>query len=565
MIFMATMILSSCINSQTRGEGSSSAYATRDVEVVFGDEQTYPRIALVIGNNNYQKHKKLINAVPDARAMRDFLTKRYFKVVYAENATQDVIKSKINEFLNGLGKKSIAVVYYAGHATQDKSRKTKETTNYILPINDTTLDKYITDYDNDAISFNNILNKIDEKNHGLNIAMLDACRTPIGRGGAIENIGAEGVYLVYSTASGTTASDSGAFRRSFLKYAEQPLKLTDIFGKVKLDLRNNGQRPSIQNDIVGTFYFTQAVKPTPTPRPTAKPQVIERIVYSSQSVIKPQIQNIENDNILKLEKCKKLVNKALDEEALSVCKKLNSLIGNGYVIKVLEGLGKQDEANEIYYKIGDNLKKQCIKNNQDACYILGGYFYDKNIEKSMSFLEKSCELKNIGACKILYSHYLNDKSTLYNQSKGVNILEKACGLNHAKACAILSHIYRHGEESIAKDLKKSIKFLKKACDLDDGLRCHILGNMYDGHITYYYDGDNETFYRESGIIENKMKAISFYEKACNLNNHNGCFYMGLRYTTGNVISKDLIKAKYFFKKSCNLGYDRSCRKLKTLF
>ncbi len=270
-IIVASLLFSSCANSPaTRGNGDSSLYATRDVEIVMGDMQTYLRIALVIGNNNYQKHKKLTNAVPDARAMRDFLTKKHFKVVYAENATQDVIKSKINEFLDGLGKQSIAFVYYAGHATQDKSRKTKETTNYLLPINDTTLDKYITDYDKDAISFNDILNKIDEKNHGLNIAMLDACRTPIGRGGAIENIGAEGVYLVYSTASGVTASDSGAFRRSFLKYAEQPLKLTDIFGKVKLDLRKEGQRPSIQNDIVGTFYFTQAIKPTPTPKTKGK-------------------------------------------------------------------------------------------------------------------------------------------------------------------------------------------------------------------------------------------------------------------------------------------------------
>ncbi len=108
-----------------------------------------------------------------------------------------------------------------------------------------------------------------------------------GRGGAIENISAEGVYLVYSTASGVTASDSGAFRRNFLKYAEQPLKLTDIFGKVKLDLRREGQRPSIQNDIVGTFYFTQAIKPTPTP--IVKPQIVERIVYrdSPQSIVAP--------------------------------------------------------------------------------------------------------------------------------------------------------------------------------------------------------------------------------------------------------------------------------------
>ncbi len=271
MVIMAMLLLTSCMNSPTtitRG-GSSSGYATRDAEVVFGDEQTYPRIALVMGNNNYQKNRRLTNAVPDARAMRDFFQNRGFQVVYAENADKDTMNSKINEFMGGLGKKSVSVIYYSGHASQDKSRKTGVTTNYLLPINDRSLTS-VTDYDRDAISLNYILNKADELNHGLNIAMLDACRTPIGRGGNIQNIGAEGVYLVYSTASGVTASDSGAFRRSFLKYAKKPLKLTDIFGGVKLDLRKEGQRPSVQNDKVGIFYFSKpsskptTVQPTPT-------------------------------------------------------------------------------------------------------------------------------------------------------------------------------------------------------------------------------------------------------------------------------------------------------------
>ena len=52
VVIVGLLLLTSCMNSPTRGGGSSN-YATRDVEVVFGDEQTYPRIALVIGNNNY--------------------------------------------------------------------------------------------------------------------------------------------------------------------------------------------------------------------------------------------------------------------------------------------------------------------------------------------------------------------------------------------------------------------------------------------------------------------------------------------------------------------------------
>ena len=279
-IIMASLLFSSCANSPaTRGNGGST-YATRDVELVDDNIQTYPRIALVIGNNDYEKNRILTNAVPDARAMRDFFIKKGFRVVYAENANKDTMKSKVNEFMNGLGKKSISVVYYSGHATEDRSKENGKITNYLLPTNDTTLIS-ITDYDRDAISMNYIVSKADDINHGLNIAMLDACRTSIGKGnGSFENIKAEGIYLVYSTDSGVTASDSGEFRKSFLKYADSSMKLNDIFLGVKRDLIKTGQKPIIQDKTNGEiFFFTRPPKPTPTP--VVKPQPVAIPIVSS--------------------------------------------------------------------------------------------------------------------------------------------------------------------------------------------------------------------------------------------------------------------------------------------
>ncbi|HHB95404.1 MAG TPA: DUF1566 domain-containing protein, partial [Campylobacterales bacterium] len=278
------LLLTLCVSSPaTRGSGSAS-YATRDVELVAGNTQTYPRIALIIGNNEYERGNTLTNAVPDARAMRKFLQDKGFEVVYAENANIDKMRDKVDEFMGGLGQKSVAVIYYSGHASQDKSRMYNgEITNYLIPVNNNSLTT-ISDYDRKAISLNSILDKADEINHGLNIAMLDACRTSIGKGNSpIKNIGAEGVYLVYSTASGVTASDSGIFRKSFIRNANKPLKLIEIMEAVKLDVyRKEGQSPSVANDKRGTFYFTAPTQPTPTP--VVKPQVVERIVYRDRPV-----------------------------------------------------------------------------------------------------------------------------------------------------------------------------------------------------------------------------------------------------------------------------------------
>ena len=380
ILFMATVLLTSCMSSPiTRGNGSS--YATRDAEVVFGDEQTYPRIALVIGNNNYQRNKKLTNAVPDARAMRDFLTKKHFKVVYAENADKDTMDSKINEFLDGLGRKSIAIIYYAGHATQDRSRKTKEITNYILPINDTTLTKYITDYDNNAISFNNILNKIDEINHGLNIAMLDACRTPIGRGGTIENISAEGIYLVYSTASGATASDSGAFRRSFLKYAQSSMKFNDIFLAVKRDLIKTGQKPIINDETNGEpFYFNK-----PKPTIPSKPQVVQSVPQQSSSkwitpkdsVCKANGGKIGKDGICK----------SNWEDAKKICRASGGLLPTKEVLsQVVTDCGGIPHNNIL----GDDSQKNSNNSSYKSCYEREGFTSNYYWSSTSAASDSSC-------------------------------------------------------------------------------------------------------------------------------------------------------------------------------
>ena len=325
---MVLLLLSSYL------KGFDSTYGSRDVEVVFDETQTYPRVALIMGNNNYQRNKVLVNAVADARAVKNFFANKGFKIIYAENADYNTMRAKINEFTSSLSRKSVAVIYYSGHATQDRSKRTGEITNYLLPINDKSLED-IVDYDNDAISMNYILNKADNKNHGLNIAMLDACRTPIGRGGgSIQNISAEGIYLVYSTASGTTASDSGAFRRSFLQYANSNMKFNDIFLAVKRDLIKTGQKPIINDETNGEpFYFN---KPKPIAPP--KPQVVERIVYRDRPVTQ-----IEAPRVIASTRKKGAWNPLIYKGKRSYTKNSNNTVKDNYTGLIWQKSGSSNE------------------------------------------------------------------------------------------------------------------------------------------------------------------------------------------------------------------------------
>ena len=63
---------------------------------------TERRIALIVGNNEYQYVPALNNAVADARAMKRELEARGFQVIYRENATRHVMNDAIDEFLGRL-------------------------------------------------------------------------------------------------------------------------------------------------------------------------------------------------------------------------------------------------------------------------------------------------------------------------------------------------------------------------------------------------------------------------------------------------------------------------------
>ena len=89
------------------------------------------RIALVIGNGNYQQPDlpKLANPTNDAediaRALRGF----GFEVIERKNQTLEGMNQAIAEFGSKIGGSEAALFYYAGHGIQVKNQ------NYLIPVN----------------------------------------------------------------------------------------------------------------------------------------------------------------------------------------------------------------------------------------------------------------------------------------------------------------------------------------------------------------------------------------------------------------------------------------------
>ncbi|GAA8359848.1 hypothetical protein HpBT206_05260 [Helicobacter pylori] len=72
-----------------------------------------------------------------------------------------------------------------------------------------------------------------------------------------------------------------------------------------------------------------------------------------------------------------------------------------------------------------------------------------------------------------------------------------------------------------------------------------------------------------GIKSNKeqdfSKAKGYFEKACGLNNGDGCNGLGVLYEDGQGVEKNLTKAAYFYSKACELKEGDGCGALGGLY
>src|SRR5262245_56806519 len=79
------------------------------------------RVALVIGNSDYQAAVSLLNPANDPKAVADALTGAGFEVTRLSNLTQAEMRRAVRDFSGRIaerGADTTALVFYAGHGVQ---------------------------------------------------------------------------------------------------------------------------------------------------------------------------------------------------------------------------------------------------------------------------------------------------------------------------------------------------------------------------------------------------------------------------------------------------------------
>ncbi|GCF03770.1 putative beta-lactamase HcpC [Helicobacter pylori] len=100
-----------------------------------------------------------------------------------------------------------------------------------------------------------------------------------------------------------------------------------------------------------------------------------------------------------------------------------------------------------------------------------------------------------------------------------------------------------------RDFSKARKYFEKACGLNNGDGCSGLGFLYGSG---------------KGVKQDLIKAAYFYTKACDLKDSCGCSFLGGLYYNGDGVKQDSKKAVALFEKACKLGYKKACEMLKEL-
>lgn len=222
------------------------------------------RLALIIGNGQYQHGGILLNPENDAEAIATELQNMDFEVIKHKNLGQNNMRRVIDNFGLRLKNYDIGLFFYAGHGVQAKG------VNYLIPVDAEIWSENDAEYN--CVAAGRVLAKMEDAGSMTNIVILDACRdnpferswTRSAKGRGLASMNAPvGSIIAYATAPGHTASDgigeNGLYTSALLNYIKNPnLRIEDVFKRVRVEVReasNGEQIPWESTSLEGDFYL----------------------------------------------------------------------------------------------------------------------------------------------------------------------------------------------------------------------------------------------------------------------------------------------------------------------
>ena len=250
------------------------------------------RVALVIGNSNYDHVPILANPRNDASDIGAALERLGFVVTPLENVGYDSFRKSLQEFKRAASVSKVAAVFYAGHGIEVDQR------NFLVPVDARLASDQDVEFE--TVPLDLVMRALDGASE-LRLVILDACRdnpfaAKMQRSGATRSIGrglarlepSEQTLVAYSAEAGTVASDgdgrNSPYTAALLRHIEEPgLELDLMFRHVRdsvLSSTGGSQRPFTYGSLSsqGT-YLTERGEA----EPVEDEKEVEKLVVISPS------------------------------------------------------------------------------------------------------------------------------------------------------------------------------------------------------------------------------------------------------------------------------------------
>jgi hypothetical protein len=260
----------------------------------------YHRVALVIGNSQFQHYPQLANPAHDAADIAAQLRAFGFEVIEREDLTSRQIGATLREFRYKLAGAEVGLVFFAGHGMQINGEN-------FFPGVDADISSE-EDVPNQSLALRQVMDVLDGAKTQLNLVFLDACRdnpfaraTRSGTRGLARVEAPSGTLISYATRPGSVAQDgagrNGLYTTQLLRQikdsADLPIEvvLKRVVVGVKQD-SSGQQEPWYEGSLEGDFCFGACASPTRLAAETT-PQVNVTIPPSESpatvpAVIKPR-------------------------------------------------------------------------------------------------------------------------------------------------------------------------------------------------------------------------------------------------------------------------------------
>ncbi|MCH5240789.1 MAG: caspase family protein [Muribaculaceae bacterium] len=243
--------------NQGSGRDNSRSAELKKSEVAGNFPES--RIALIIGNSNYENLSYLRNAQKDATDVADVLMSLGFDVVEVYEASYEDMMTGLNKFASQAKNYDVALFYYAGHGLQYEGK------NYLLPINFENTRKSELDR---TLHADDVLQRMEDSGAPSQIIFIDACRnipTSWSRSsstGLARMEGSRGSVIVFSTESGKTADDgdgdNSPFAAALINNLSNPMSFDETLNQLAKDTyASTGQKqfPMRVGMLLSDFRF----------------------------------------------------------------------------------------------------------------------------------------------------------------------------------------------------------------------------------------------------------------------------------------------------------------------